>query len=76
MKMKPDDYVALQAKIFSLLAQAGMTAACYVAGYGHSAVRARWNLFYAANAHGEFTRLWDYLDGSHIDTALRQITEG
>jgi hypothetical protein len=80
MKMKPDDYVALQAKILSLLAQAVMSPQSYVgkimADYGHSAMRARWNLFHAANAHGDFTRLWDYLDDSHIDTALRQITEG
>lgn len=39
-----------------------------------TAERWRWDMFYHATPENFRARLYDYLDDSHIDTALRQIT--
>jgi hypothetical protein len=41
---------------------------------GLSPMRLRWDLMFGANLPSADLPLYDYLDDSHIDTALRRIT--
>jgi len=88
MKIKPEHYAELSAAIAQFAKKfPDATLENYIAnGIGKDhAMRWRWDLFYAAQkflpesftrgGRGNMSVLNDYLNDSHIDTALRKIVE-
>jgi len=74
MKIKSFHYNYMKEEITKIILKAPDMYQKYKS-YGLSNKRYRWDLFHAANLSLFACRfLYSYLDDSHIDTALRKIT--
>jgi len=74
MKMRAADFTALRAALLALLeTYPDAKAQAKAAGFDH--LRFRWDAFHAVNPGPAlpFRHLYDYLNDSHIDTALRAV---
>lgn len=75
LKIKADDLQALRDALAVVLA-AHPTAAADYAAKGRTHVRYRWDMSYAIRHYVpgyDITRLYAYLDDTHVDSALRSI---
>ncbi len=78
MKMQSEHYEQLEQAVQRVQSdKPTITVQSYLVR-GLTALRFRWDLLYATVDKGyvdfDFDALYDYLDDSHIDTALRRIT--
>lgn len=90
MKMRPDDFAQLRDLIEPIRAKFDAHYGDARAAYADrdprvpridkardTDMRYRWDMLYATGQPGRdlMTRLYDYLNDSHIDTALRALTQ-
>lgn len=75
MKMKPEDYSRLETAISKVLSSHDATLQDYLDA-GLTPKRFRWDALWRAVRLNwfDFGQMYDYLNDTHIDTALRKIT--
>lgn len=76
MKIKPEHYAQLSAALEAIRPKIGQATAQY-REVGLSEKQLRWDAFRAAKVAGDSTRwlcdvLYQYMDDTHMDTALRK----
>jgi hypothetical protein len=67
MKIKLEDFNFLEKACYSTLHENSINPSLI------KDIRQCWNLFFKASRSFNLMRLYDYLDDSHIETALRKI---